>query len=85
VPVPAAFDQFFWADRLARSGAGTKPVSVRRLSAARLAAAIGQAVADPRITRRAGEIAGSIRCEDGVAEAARLIDLHLCADTAPAA
>ena len=72
-------------DRLARSGAATLPVPLGRLRAARLAAAIGRAAADARIARRAGEIGAGIRAEDGVAEAARLIGLHLSAAATPAA
>ena len=70
VLVPHFADQPFWARRVTDLGAGPRPIPRRRLSARRVAEAIHQATADPRMRER-GEILGQrIRAEHGVARAA---------------
>lgn len=67
-------DQAYWGRRVAALGAGPKPLSIRRLTVAGLAAAVQQAVGDPRIGRRAVELGHRISAEDGVAKACAALD-----------
>jgi UDP:flavonoid glycosyltransferase YjiC (YdhE family) len=67
--IPGAADQYFWGKRVAILGAGPRPLTRRRLTAAALATAFLQARKDGRLrdgARRVGEL---IRAEDGVAAA----------------
>ncbi|MCL5256636.1 MAG: glycosyltransferase [Chloroflexi bacterium] len=74
VIVPFFSDQMFWAERVFRLGAGTKPIPRNRLSAKRLAGAIGLALNDSGIRKRAAELGEQVRAEDGVARAAECFD-----------
>jgi sterol 3beta-glucosyltransferase len=74
VVVPFVFDQFFWGRRVAALGVGPRPVPARRLSEARLAAAIEMAVSDAGMRRCAAALGARIRAEDGLAAAVRVID-----------
>ncbi|GAB4212071.1 MAG: glycosyltransferase [Roseiflexaceae bacterium] len=67
-------DQPFWGRRVAALGAGPQPIPQRRLTAARLAEAIRNAVGDPAIRQRAAALGDTIRAEDGVARAVKLIE-----------
>ena len=65
-------DQPFWAARVAALGTGPRPVPLRRLTAARLAAALRDATTHPSYLNRARDLAARIAEEDGtmpVAEA----------------
>jgi UDP:flavonoid glycosyltransferase YjiC (YdhE family) len=73
VIVPAFGDQFRWARRVARLGAAPAPIPRADLTAARLAAAIHQAVTDPQMQARAAALGRRLRAENGVAAAVRLI------------
>lgn len=75
-------DQPFWGRRVATLGAGPQPIPQRRLTAARLAAAIAAAVGDPAIAARAAALGEAIRAEDGVATAVGLIEAHVGAGLA---
>lgn len=77
VAVPAAFDQFFWARQLARSGVGTTPLPMKHLRADALAHRICRAVGDSEIARRSREMAAEIAGQDGAVEAARLAERYL--------
>jgi UDP:flavonoid glycosyltransferase YjiC (YdhE family) len=74
VVVPSFGDQFFWGWRVGELGAGPKPISRNRLTAAKLADAIQQAVGDEAIRRKAAQLGRQIRAEDGVGTAVRLIE-----------
>jgi UDP:flavonoid glycosyltransferase YjiC (YdhE family) len=80
--VPHLADQFFWGAQLHKLGVAPTPIPLRRLSAARLAAAIDAVVAAPSMRRRAADIARSMDREHGVTEAVRLIEAF--ATTQPA-
>jgi UDP:flavonoid glycosyltransferase YjiC (YdhE family) len=73
VVVPHAADQPFWGKRVAALGAGPQPVPVRRLTTARLAAALQEA---RQVGLRSGAqaVARSICEEDGVARAVQIIE-----------
>ena len=74
VVVPFAGDQPFWAKRVAALGAGPHPIPVKQLDAARLAAALEQALGNTSIRQQATAVGEHIRAEDGVGEAVRLIE-----------
>jgi UDP:flavonoid glycosyltransferase YjiC (YdhE family) len=64
---PGASDQYFWAERIARLGAGPGPVARRDLTPGGLAKLFTRAVADGDMRQRARLIGEKIRAEDGVA------------------
>jgi sterol 3beta-glucosyltransferase len=66
--LPGFFDQPFWSARVAALGAGPRPVPVRRLTEARLEAAVAQLVGDTAIQARAADLGRRIRSERGVEE-----------------
>lgn len=67
--VPAFADQFFWGDRVAKLGAGPKPIPRARLTPRALARAIGKAISDEKMRARARKLGERIREEDGVSVA----------------
>ncbi len=74
VVVPWFGDQFFWGWRVQELHAGPKPVSRRKLTTAKLAGAIQQAVSDGAIRSKAAQLGQQIRAENGVGAAVRLIE-----------
>ncbi len=72
VAVPFAGDQFFWADRLHRTGAAPAPVPAKGFSADRLARAIDEA--DKAASRAAAALGASIAREDGFKMAVAAIE-----------
>lgn len=66
---PATTDQPFWGRVVHRLGVGPAPIPRRRLTAERLAAAIGTLTTDEDIQRRAAALGEAIRAEDGVGRA----------------
>jgi len=73
VIVPFFGDQILWARRLARLGAAPSPIPRPQLTAARLAAAIRQAVRDPHIRAASAGLGRRMQRETGVAQAVRVI------------
>lgn len=67
IVIPHWADQFFWADRIAATGAGPMPLRRNRLTADALAIRIDEA--RKRHADRAREVGAKIRREDGVARA----------------
>jgi sterol 3beta-glucosyltransferase len=65
IAAPMIGDQPFWAARVAALGAGPRPIPLRRLTAAGLAAAIRDATTRPSYRDRARELATRIASEDG--------------------
>lgn len=61
-------DQPFWGNRLYRLGVGTKPISRKKLTAEKLAAAIIEAT-QPGIRQCAADLGVKIRAEDGIGNA----------------
>jgi len=74
VIVPFGLDQPFWARRLQALGAGTPPIASKELATQPLAAAIRQAVEDPRLRANAARLSKLIRAEDGVGNAVAIIE-----------
>lgn len=73
VLVPFLFDQFHWGRRIEALGVGPAPVPYKKLTAARLAAAINTAVTNPLIRQRAADLGCLIRQEEGVANAVNIV------------
>jgi len=73
VPVPFFADQPFWARTIHRLGVAPRPVPRRRLSAARLARTITQAVTDQQMRARAADLGERIRAEAGVTRAVEIV------------
>ena len=67
-------DQPFWGDRVHKLGAGSQPIPQKKLTAAKLAAAIREVTTDPAIKRNAEALGANIRGEDGIANAIRVIE-----------
>ncbi|MFD9439129.1 glycosyltransferase [Streptomyces sp. NPDC060006] len=74
VPVPIQFDEAFWAARLVSLGVAPTAVPLRGLTAGALGAAVTRAVAEPAYARRAQELAGRLRDEDGVGPVLAAVD-----------
>ena len=70
---PHFVDQPFWGRRIAAIGAGPLPIHQKRLSSGALAAALLQAH-EPAIVRKADELGGLVRAEEGIAEAVALLE-----------
>jgi sterol 3beta-glucosyltransferase len=75
--VPFTSDQPFWGRRVHELGAGPEPIPAPRISAKRLAEAIGAVTNDGDMRRRAELIGEAIRAEDGVGEAIGIIGRYL--------
>lgn len=71
--VPFVFDQFYWGERIARLGAGPKPIPYRELNVKRLLEAIRSGVGDPQIRKNAFELGQKIRAERGIENAVGLL------------
>ena len=67
VPVPVMVDQPFWAQHLVRLGVAPTTLPFRRLTTARLGAAIHEAVAEPAYRQQAAKVAAILSQEDGTA------------------
>ncbi|WP_211370546.1 glycosyltransferase [Nonomuraea turkmeniaca] len=67
VAVPVMHDQPFWASRLTALGVATAAIPSRRLTPARLAAALTTAVTDPAYRQRAQALSVRVSAEDGAA------------------
>ncbi|MFE9666562.1 glycosyltransferase [Microbispora bryophytorum] len=67
VAVPVMNDQPFWASRLTALGVAPAAIPFRRLTPARLAAALTSAVTDPAYRQRAQALSVRVSAEDGAA------------------
>lgn len=75
--VPFIVDQTFWGRRVHALGAGPQPIQARQLAVDALALALQAAVQDGRMRQRAQAIGESIRAEDGLGNAVRLVRQYL--------
>lgn len=67
-------DQPFWGARVHALGAGPAPIPQRKLTPARLAAALEALVSQPTYARRAAELGEGLRAERGVENAVRWLE-----------
>ena len=72
--VPHLGDQPFWAKQVTELGVGPQPIPRKRLTSARLAAAITSATTDQNMQARAAALGERIRAEDGVARTIEIIE-----------
>jgi UDP:flavonoid glycosyltransferase YjiC (YdhE family) len=70
---PFLFDQFYWGRRIEALGIGPAPVPHKKLTAAKLAAAIETAVSNTNMRQRAAELGQIIQQEDGIATAVNIV------------
>ena len=73
VPVPFMVDQPFWARRLERLGVTPGAIPFRRLTAARLAAALTEVTGNPGYRARGEAVAARLAREDGAAGVLRVL------------
>lgn len=67
-------DQPYWGGRVARLGVGPRPIPQRRLTASRLASALGTMLSDHAMRDRAATLGQQVAAEDGVGEAVRRLE-----------
>ncbi|SIO44190.1 UDP:flavonoid glycosyltransferase YjiC, YdhE family [Singulisphaera sp. GP187] len=79
--VPFMADQPFWGRCVHALGVGPKPIPHHRLSVENLAESLRRMIADEAMRRRAVELGGRIRAEDGVGRAVELLEQHLQSGT----
>ena len=71
--VPFILDQPFWGARIKAMGLGPDPIPQKKLTAERLAEAIRLAVSDPGMKRRARDCGETIRAENGIDNAVKIV------------
>jgi UDP:flavonoid glycosyltransferase YjiC (YdhE family) len=74
IVTPFFGDQPFWGRRVHALGVGPAPIPRQRLTVERLAEAIRCAVSDAAMREKAARLGELIRAEDGVAQAAAIIE-----------
>jgi sterol 3beta-glucosyltransferase len=84
VTVPHMIDQYGWGRRVHALKAGPRPLPRRRLSAERLAEAIGAAVEQVELREHAESLGARIREEDGVMCAVEVFERHMEGAAGPA-
>lgn len=72
--VPFFGDQPFWGRRVAELGVGPNPIPRAKLTSERLAQALQRSLADGEMRQRASALGEKIRAEDGIANAAKVIE-----------
>jgi len=72
--IPFAADQYFWAKRVERTGAGPAPLPARELTSDRLYRSVKEVLESEKYYSRAEEIARNIKRENGIGNAADLIE-----------
>jgi UDP:flavonoid glycosyltransferase YjiC (YdhE family) len=77
VIVPFIVDQLFWGKRVRELGAGPEPIQAKQLTIDKLANAIQTATTDSKMKKRAEVIGKTIRAEDGLGHAVKIIKGYL--------
>jgi sterol 3beta-glucosyltransferase len=73
---PFGGDQNAWADLVVKVGVGLQVPGIKKLTAEKLAEAIGTAVNDARMRANAAGLGEKIRAENGILRAVDLIEAH---------
>lgn len=73
IVIPFAGDQMFWGKRVHALGAGPTPIPVKELTAERLSSTLAEAE-NQNMQARARHAGESIRVEDGVGDAIRVVE-----------
>ncbi len=74
--IPSHYEQAIWSRRLHRLGAAPPPLSLKRLTAEQLGAAIQQAVSDEQIKARVQALSQEIRRESGLERVVQLVEQY---------
>jgi sterol 3beta-glucosyltransferase len=72
--IPHIADQFFWAERVHKLGAGPKPIRRSKLTTTALAASLQELVQSQNLRTAASSLGDRIRVETGVGNAVRQIE-----------
>jgi sterol 3beta-glucosyltransferase len=72
--VSFVFDQFYWGERIAELGVGPKPIRHTKLTVESLKEAIGLGVSNSQMRQKAAELGQRIRAENGIENAAQVIE-----------
>jgi sterol 3beta-glucosyltransferase len=80
--IPFVLDQPFWGARIKALGLGPEPIPQKKLTAVRLADAIGIAVSDSTMRERAAAYGAAVRAEAGTGNAVNIIKQYLGEPTA---
>lgn len=72
--VPHIIDQFIWGQKLFDLGVGPKPLPRTKMTVESLTEALGDLTTNPSYSEKAQEIGTTIRAENGIANAVRLIE-----------
>jgi sterol 3beta-glucosyltransferase len=75
-PVPTALDQPFWASRLHRLGAATRPIPAARLTPARLSVAVREALDNPLLTENTARIRERVMTDRGADAVGDALSAH---------
>lgn len=75
--VPFVFDQFYWGERIAQLGVGTKPIPYKDLTVQHLTEAIRIGVGSPQIKQKAFELGQRIQAERGIENALNIFEKML--------
>lgn len=75
--IPYQDDNYFWGDRISKSGLGPKPIKKNQFSAESLANAIKVATTDKTIQSRVAAMSQKIQAENGVQEAVKIFQQYL--------
>jgi UDP:flavonoid glycosyltransferase YjiC (YdhE family) len=77
VAIPHFASQYFYADRIAKLGAGPEPIDRKKLTTKRLTQAISAATTNRSMQEKANAIGAHIRAEDGVRKAVEEIRCYI--------
>ena len=77
LPFLSGMDQSFWGKRAVALGVSPGPIPFTRLTSAMLARAIGQAVSDETMRKKAAQVGKLLRREDGVGNTVQVIEHFL--------
>jgi UDP:flavonoid glycosyltransferase YjiC (YdhE family) len=75
--IPFTADQTFWGEQVYRMGIGPRPIPRRKLTVENLSQAIQEVVSNPSLRQRASQVGYAMRSENGVGNAARIIEQYL--------
>jgi UDP:flavonoid glycosyltransferase YjiC (YdhE family) len=77
IVVPFGGDQHHWARILVKAGVSPDVPSIDKITTDSLAKAIKVATSEPGLRKRTESLAKTIRAEDGVSRAVRIVNEHL--------
>ncbi len=72
--IPFFGDQFFWGQRIADLGVGTKPIPRKSLTAEKLAVAIQEVMRNQEMRQRAEKLGKQIQAENGIQSAVEVFN-----------